>query len=128
MLPIASSATASGSMNCTSPQPWLPHFVTKDPEFVTFWRRRLYGGARQPPPLPLPSTAMPTGDWNCPSPLPKLPHFVTKRHGTVGEQTHAQKSHPQTCPLGHVPPQLGTWEIKHVSSEGTHSQEFPPDT
>src|SRR6266850_1753738 len=74
--PLPSTATPSGTLNCPSPLPALPHLVRKVPVVSNFWTRLLLESATKT--FPLPSTATPTGAENCPSPLPALPHLVTK--------------------------------------------------
>src|SRR5437667_4748931 len=92
--PLPSTATPSGSRNCPSPLPWLPHFVRKVPVFVNFWIRLLPESATKT--CPLPSTATPSGSRSCPSPLPWLPHLVTKGQGSVcALHTHAQEFPPE---------------------------------
>src|SRR5437016_723911 len=78
-LPLPSTATPRGPLNCPLPEPGLPHMVRRAPAFVNFWMRLLSVSATKRSPLP--SRATNKLNPNCPSPVPKVPHLVRKRQG-----------------------------------------------
>src|SRR5258705_22135 len=89
-VPLPSTATPHGKLNCPSPLPTLPHFVKNVPLLSNFSMRALTTSVTNT--LPLASTAMPDGLLNCPFPLPKLPHLVTNGHEGDCSQWHAHES------------------------------------
>src|SRR5438094_569436 len=76
--PLPSTATPTGTLNCPSPLPVLPHLLRKVPVSVNFWMRLLPLPASATKTFALASAARAKGQLNCPSPLPRLPHLVRK--------------------------------------------------